>query len=80
MVDIQRLKTELIEYFQTKLGDQTAELKLVDESQLSLLEAEISKTEFTLSLLEDGKTEFNGETIILSDKKIELLYNEYVRQ
>jgi hypothetical protein len=77
-MNLQAKRQALIEWFRDQLRDQTAELEAADESQQELMEEAMEKTLFSLSLLEDGRTVFNGEEIHLNDTKIEMMYRNYI--
>jgi len=78
-MDLQQKRAALIEYFKDKLRLETDELKEADDSQKELVEEEMEKTLFSLSLLEDGRTVYNGETIDLTEAKIEMMAKAYLQ-
>jgi len=77
-MNLEEKRGELISYFREQLRDKTAEAKAADESQRELIELQLQKITFSLLLLEDGQTVFNGEKIELNDTKIEMMYRNYI--
>ncbi len=41
---------------------------------------QMEKTHFSLMLMEDGNTVFNGEKVELTDTRIEMMYQNYFRK
>jgi len=77
-MNLEEKRAELIGYFREKLREQTLAAKEADESQQELVELQMQKTSFSLLLLEDGQTVFNGQKIELTDSRIELMYRNYI--
>jgi hypothetical protein len=78
VMNLEEKRGELISYFREQLRDKTAEAKAADESQRELIELQLQKITFSLLLMEDGQTVFNGEKIELNDTKIEMMYRNYL--
>lgn len=76
-MNLREKRRDLISYFQQTLQDQKESYKDADESQRELIEAMIEKTQFSLTLMEEGSTIFNGVKVELNDRKIEMMYNNY---
>ncbi len=76
-MNLKEKRKDLVEYFKQTLLDQTEAHKGADESQKELLEQLMEKTLFSLTLMEEGSTVFNGEKVELSDTKIEMMYRNY---
>jgi len=77
-MNVQEKRDELIRFLRQTLLDQTEALKEADESMKELMELQMEKTTFSLLLLEDGNTVFNGEKVELNDTKIEMMYRNYI--
>jgi hypothetical protein len=77
-MNVQEKRTELIRFLRQTLLDQTEAIKETDESMRELRELQMEKTTFSLLLLEDGNTIFNGEKVELNDTKIEMMYRNYI--
>ncbi len=77
-MNLEEKRGELISYFREQLRDKTTEAKEADETQRELIELQLQKITFSLLLLEDGQTVFNGEKIELNDTKIEMMYRNYI--
>jgi hypothetical protein len=77
-MNVQEKRTELIRFLRQTLLDQTAAIKEADESMKELMELQMEKTTFSLLLVEDGNTVFNGEKVELNDTKIEMMYRNYI--
>ncbi len=77
-MNFQEKRTELISFLRQTLLDQTEAIKEADESMKDLMELQMEKTTFSLLLLEDGNTVFNGVKVELNDTKIEMMYRNYI--
>ncbi|MBT4267372.1 MAG: hypothetical protein HOK67_08515 [Deltaproteobacteria bacterium] len=77
-MNTQEKREELIRFFRQTLLDQTEAIKEADESLKELLELQMEKTTFSLLLMEDGHTVFNGEKVELTDARIEMLYRGHI--
>ena len=77
-MNVQEKRTELISFLRQTLLDQTEAIKEADESMKELMELQMEKTTFSLLLLEDGNTVFNGQKVELTDTRIEMMYRNYI--
>ncbi len=77
-MNTQEKRAALIRFFRQTLLDQTEAVKEADESLKELLELQMEKTTFSLLLMEDGNTVFNGVKVELNDAKIEMMYYSHI--
>ncbi len=76
-MNLREKRRDLISYFKQTLLDHKEAYQDAEENQKELLESLIEKTQFSLTLMEEGNAVFNGVKVELNDRKIEMMYRNY---